>query len=143
MLEGACMAGISFNLTGTAIVHALSFILSEEWHVPHGTACAFTLEDALLLNAADPATRVKLAEVGRAIFGEGLPMEQVYRLHSRIVGLKKKFGLPASFADLGVTLGGKELDALFEKSLEDPKMKNNIVPVDMPVVSKILAAKCR
>ena len=43
MLEGACMAGTAFTMTGTAAIHALSFIFSEEWHVPHGVACAFML----------------------------------------------------------------------------------------------------
>jgi len=143
MLEGACMAGISFNLTGTAAVHALSFILSEEWHVPHGEACAFTMEDVLLLNAADPATRAKLAEVGKAVFGEGTQQEQIERLHSRIVELKKKFGLPMTFGDIGVKLGTKELSPLFEKAMDDPKMGNNIVPVNMKMVDKIIAGKCR
>ena len=143
MLEGACMAGIAFNLTGTAAVHALSFILSEEWHVPHGVACAFTLEDVMLLNQKDEATRKKLLRVAKAVFNEGNEDDLLGKLYTHIVELKKKFGLPATFGDIGVKLGPNELSVLFLKAMDDPKMGNNAVPVDMKIVDKIIAGKCR
>lgn len=143
MLEGACMAGIAFNRTGTAAVHALSFILSEEWHVPHGVACAFSLEDVMLENLHDSATAAKLAGVARTLFGDAPHDSLLCRLRDRIVELKRKFGLPFTFADLGVHAGPGELQPLFEKALDDPKMGNNVVPFDMGVVNRIIASKCQ
>lgn len=131
LLEAACMAGIAFNLTGTAAVHAISFILSEEWHVPHGVACAFTLEDVLLLNSEVPAVRAKLARIARlALNAEGTDAEAVTRLAQRLVDLKQKFGLPLRFESVGAKLQANDLAGLFAKSLDDPKMKNNIVAMD-------------
>ena len=143
MLEGACMAGIAFNLTGTAAVHALSFILSEEWHIPHGVACAFTLEDVMQINQKEETTRKKLLEVARALFGEGHGDELLDKLHARIVALKRKFGLAASFKELGVDKSAAALAPLFAKAMDDPKMGNNIVPFELKTIDQILEAKCR
>jgi alcohol dehydrogenase class IV len=144
MLRSACMAGIAFNMTGTAAVHALSFILSEEWHVPHGTACAFTLEDVMRINMRDPATCAKLARLSAALSGHGGSyMQLAEELLGRIVELKRALSLPSAFADIGVDKGAEELLPLFEKSLDDPKMKNNIVPFDLKTIGEIIASKCR
>ena len=137
MLEGACMAGTAFTMTGTAAVHALSFILSEEWHVPHGVACAFTMEDIFRLNISDEKTRQKLAQVAKALFGK----DDVEALLDRIIALKKKFGLPFTFKDLQIELDESRIGELFDKSLNDPKMKNNIVPVDKEIVYQLIKQK--
>ncbi len=130
MLQGAAKAGIAFNLTGTAAVHALSFILSEEWHVPHGVACAFTLENVLELNARDLATRVKLAKVARRLFGDDSEEALINKLAERIVFLKKKMTLPVTFADLKVEVDPEKIPELFDRSFSDPKMGNNIVDAE-------------
>jgi alcohol dehydrogenase class IV len=137
MLEGACMAGTAFNMTGTAAVHALSFILSEEWHVPHGVACAFTLENVFRLNTRDEKTRQKLAQVAQNLFGK----DNIIALYDRIIELKQKFGLPFTFKDLNIDPFECQINELFEKSLDDPKMKNNIVPVDKQTMLELLGAK--
>ena len=137
MLEGACMAGTAFTMTGTAAIHALSFILSEEWHVPHGVACAFTLEDVFRLNISDEKTRYRLAQVAKALFG----VDDVDRLLNRIIALKKKFGLPFSFKDLNINVEESRIGELFDKTIDDPKMKNNIVPIDRMTVFELIGSK--
>ena len=139
MLEGACMAGTAFSMTGTAAIHALSFILSEEWHVPHGVACAFTMEDVFRMNAGDEKTRQRLAQVAKALFGK----DDVGVLLNRIITLKKKFGLPFTFKDLNIDFDINRIGEFFDKSLDDPKMKNNIVPVDGKIIFEIIKEKCR
>ncbi|MDR0575804.1 MAG: iron-containing alcohol dehydrogenase [Tannerella sp.] len=143
MLEGACMAGTAFSMTGTAAVHALSFILSEEWHVPHGVACAFTLEDVFRLNVADAATKRRLAKIGKALFGGSDIGDDgwVTLLLNRIVALKKKFSLPFTFDDLNIRLKVGDIEDLFRKSLDDPKMKNNIIDMDEAMIVSLLAPK--
>lgn len=132
MLEAAAMAGVAFSGTGTAMVHALSFILSEEWHVPHGTACAFTLEDAWRLQARDPEVASRLSALGMEVFRGGVDEGDAERsLLSLILDLKKSFGLPASFADLGIRVEKRGIRKLFERSFEDPKMANSF-PTALP-----------
>ena len=148
LLEGACMAGTAFNMTGTAAVHALSYIFSEEWHVPHGVACALTLEDVFRLNIADEKVRRNLANVAEALFGKdddcagGNNEEKlIASLLDRIVALKKKFGLPLTFKDLHIALDTNRIGELFDKTLDDPKMKNNVVPINKDMVFDLIKGK--
>lgn len=141
MLEGACMAGTAFTQTGTAAVHALSFILSEEWHIPHGVACAFTLEDIFRMNLKDGKTRQLLAKIAEALFGKDDEDVLINALLNKITALKKKFGLPFSFKDMNIELNENRIGALFNKTLDDPKMKNNIVPVDKDTIFNLIKNK--
>lgn len=143
MLKGACMAGTAFNMTGTAAVHAISFILSEEWHVPHGVACAFSLEDILKLNLKDSPTKNKITTISRSLFGPGNDSELIQKLTDRILFLKKKFKLPTRFCDLGIEFKEEQIAELFMKSLDDPKMKNNIVMVDRDILYGLIKNKIR
>lgn len=139
--EGACMAGIAFNMTGTAAVHALSFILSEEWHVPHGVACAFTLDDVFKLNVKDAEVKQKLVRIAKALFEKGDDDRLIQLFLSKLTELKKKFRLPFSFKDLNIELEEDQIGELFNKSLDDPKMKNNRVPVDEKIVFELIKSK--
>ena len=56
MSYAATLAGAAFQLPKNAMVHACSFPLSARYHLAHGTACAFTLEEAIRFNA-DPDKR--------------------------------------------------------------------------------------
>jgi alcohol dehydrogenase class IV len=141
MLKGACMAGTAFSMTGTSAVHALSFILSEEWHVPHGTACAFTLEDVFKLNLRDEKAKQKLVKVAKAVFGEGNDDQLLELFLERIIELKKKFKLPCSFRDLNIELKENQISELFNKSLDDPKIRNNSIAFDEKIVFDLIKSK--
>jgi alcohol dehydrogenase class IV len=140
MLESACMAGIAFSMTGTAAIHAISFILSEEWHVPHGVACAFSIEEVFNLNAANEKVRDKLIKVAKSLF-EGDDDQLIDLLFQRILTLKRKLGMPSSFKDLNIEMTKEKIKDLFNKSLDDPKMKNNIVDVDEDVLFDLINNK--
>jgi len=141
LLEGACMAGTAFNMTGTAAVHAISFILSEEWQVPHGIACAFTLEDVFRLNMKDKNTKQKLVKLAKNLFGEGIDDELLSLLLDRIMALKKKMSLPCRFQDLDIALKEDHIGKLSYKALDDPKMRNNSVSVDCETLFAIIKTK--
>jgi len=124
MLQAATGAGIAFNITGTAMVHALSFILGEEWHVPHGVACAFTLEDVLLYNAPHPVVGPRIGRIARAL---GIATnDPIGWMYEQIISLKKRLAMPFIFADLKVELSERDIPRLFNRSLDDPKMRNNL-----------------
>lgn len=140
MLESANMAGIAFSMTGTAAIHAISFILSEEWHVPHGVACAFSIEEVFNLNITNEKVKSKLIEVAKSFF-EGDDDQLIDLLFQKIITLKRKMGMPSSFKDLNIEMTQGKIKELFNKSLDDPKMKNNIVDVDENVLFDIINHK--
>jgi len=139
------------------MVHALSFVLSEEWHVPHGAACAFSLEDAYRYALSEPENRARLARIGEALFPEaaarsdakGGATESAADRDERLAGLllervlvlKRKMGLPERFADLGISVDRGAIPGLFARSFDDPKMANNFPAAERPAVYAILEAK--
>lgn len=148
MLAAACAAGAAFSITGTAAIHALSFILSEEWHVPHGTACAFFAEDVFDYNVRDAGVRAKLAAAARTAFGAELEgadeAAAIVRLRAELVDLKRLTGLPSRFSDIGAdaaALTDARVAELFDKTQDDFKMKNNVPPMDAAAVRALAGAK--
>lgn len=143
MLEAASAAGMAFSITGTALVHALSFVLSEEWHVPHGTACAFTLEDAYRLQSRDPEIAARLIRLGKDVLPEGAfdGVEVSDRLLNLILDMKRSMGLPFTFTDLGVTICKADIVGVFERAFDDPKMANSLPPARREDVFAFLEAK--
>ncbi len=146
LLRAACAAGIAFNLTGTAAIHALSFVLSEEWHIPHGTACAFFTEEVLAINRGDDKVHAKLARAARLIGAEASwgEDEAVDFLAAELSSLKQLVGLPSTFADIGVqaaSLPSARIAELFAKVQADPKLANNAVALESAAVLALVAAK--
>ena len=139
MLEAAAAAGVAFSITGTALVHALSFVLSEDWHVPHGVACAFTLEDAYRLQSRDPEIAQRLSRVAEAAgLAGGNPAST---LLDTILRLKASMRLPRSFRDLRIDIASGDIEARFARSFDDPKMANSHPAADPAEIYAMLKAK--
>jgi alcohol dehydrogenase len=127
MLLASCKAGVAFNLTGTAAGHALSFILSEEWHVPHGAACAFTLVDIYHYALNDPASAKALATVAKGFFPQVAdPRQCCELLLDKIIAMKKRMRMSETFADLGISIAKEDIPRYFERAFSDPKMLNQV-----------------
>ena len=141
MLRAACLAGITFNGTGNAAIHALSYVLSEEWHVPHGAACAFFLPAVYEWNARVPAIHEKLARVATRLGLEDA--DPVAALRTRITTAMTRMGMATTFAALGIDRTNDALVALFEKTLSDPKMANNVPPVTPEDMATLVTAHNR
>ena len=132
MLHASCMAGMAFNLTGTAAGHALSFVLSETWHVPHGTACAFTLNGVFRLACENQITRENLARISKAFHPNLKSVDAlVTALQKDVADLTVYLRQPQRFSDLGIELRREDIDSNFERSFDDPKMWNQL-----PVATK-------
>ena len=132
MLHASCMAGMAFNLTGTAAGHALSFVLSETWHVPHGTACAFTLNGVFRLACENQTTRENLARISKAFHPNLKSVDAlVTALQKDVADLTVYLRQPQRFSDLGIELRCDDIDSNFERSFDDPKMWNQL-----PVATK-------
>jgi alcohol dehydrogenase class IV len=149
MLEASAAAGVAFSITGTALVHALSFVLSEDWHVPHGTACAFTLDDAFRIQCRDAEIAARLsaiewergADLASSHNAECGADTRADDLLATIEKMKKAMGLPSTFSDLGISISKNEIRARFERAFDDPKMANSMPSADPDDIFGMLEAK--
>ena len=141
MLEAASAAGVAFSGTGTALVHALSFVLSEDWHVPHGTACAFTLEDAWRLQRRDPGIAQRLEALASRALPEAPAGKAADLLLGHIVAMKQRMGLPSRFVDLGIAIDRAGIVERFARSFDDPKMANSLPAARPEEIYAMLAEK--
>jgi alcohol dehydrogenase len=119
MSYAALLAGIAFQRPGNAMVHACSYPLSSLYHLQHGTACAFTLEYALKLNA--PAMNGRMDE-----FAEYCGFATIDAMSRAIRDLKTAGGLPCTLKEAGIPDDG--IGELIKDSFH-PVVKNNPVVV--------------
>ena len=120
MSEASVTAGMAFNLTQTAAAHACSYPLTQEFNVPHGEACAFTLPIFWKLNSKGPE-----AERLQALVKLGF--KDAEDLANRIDEMKKEMGMCLTLEDTGVHTT-EDLELLVANSFA-PNIKNN--PVDI------------
>ena len=120
------LAGLSFAQPKTAGCHACSYPLSEWYHLPHGEACAFTLDSFVTLNA-DERLETLCRKAGLSGTAE---------LASRIRAFKEEAGLKMRLSDLG------EVDtaALAAACAAHPLMQNNPVPMDAAALKAMFEA---
>ena len=116
MSLAALLGGLSFALPKTAGAHACSYPLSEDYGLPHGEACAFTLDSFVRINA-DERLETLCRRAGLCGTEE---------LAERIAALKHLGGLRCRLSDLGKV----DLDKLARDSAAHPLMKNNPVAMD-------------
>ncbi len=122
----ALLGGLSFALPKTAASHACSYPLSEDYHLPHGEACAFTLDSFVHINA-DP----RLEELCRRAGLTGTA-----ELAERIRVLKELGGLRRRLSDLGEV----DLPKLCRDCAAHPLMGNNPVPMDEAALREMFEA---
>jgi Alcohol dehydrogenase, class IV len=107
----ALLAGLAFAVTKTAAVHAISYPLSEIFHLPHGEACALTLKEFLSINMS-----VRLRGI-------------LERAGADEASLKERIERIQLFAGLTTSLPHIP-EKLIDRSLAHPLMKNNPVAID-------------
>ena len=116
MAYASLLGGLSFALPKTAASHACSYPLSEDYHLPHGEACAFTLDSLVRINADE-----RLEQLARAV-----GLKDTEELAGRIAALKKLGGLRTRLSELGEV----DLDKLCRDCAAHPLMNNNPVRLD-------------
>lgn len=116
MAYGALLAGMAFAQPKTAGCHACSYPLSMDYHLPHGEACAFTLDSFVEINDSP-----RLQGLARAA-----GLESSEELAGKIRRLKEMAGLRLRLDQLGSV----DLDKLAQDCAAHPLMGNNPVPMD-------------
>ncbi|WP_320123556.1 iron-containing alcohol dehydrogenase [uncultured Sphaerochaeta sp.] len=142
MLKASNEAGIAFNLTGTAAGHAISFILSENWHIPHGLSCAFTLLEVFDWAARNDQNREELAKLGKMVHPEQVGRDAlVSALRDDIDSLLSHLKIPRSFRDLSLDIDRDTICREFSRVETDPKLHNQVPPLSMEDLYSLLEAK--
>ena len=113
MAYASLLAGLAFALPKTAACHACSFPLSANYHLPHGEACALTLDSLMLLNNSQ-----RLEELSKQVGAESTQKLAEYIKH-----LKEISGLCTKLSELGEV----DIEMLSRESAKHPLMANNPV----------------
>lgn len=119
MSLAATMAGAAFQRPKNAMVHACSYPLSARHHLAHGAACAFTLEEAIRINAPAMGGRMES-------FARGAGFGGIDELIALIRGVKRTGGLPCTLREAGID--PSDVPRLARESLH-PLLKNNPQPM--------------
>ncbi|MDO4269757.1 MAG: iron-containing alcohol dehydrogenase family protein [Eubacteriales bacterium] len=119
MSLAALTAGLAFGPPKTAAAHACSFPLTSLYHIPHGEACAFTLDSLLRINCEAERDRLqRLADMTGFASPEAMADE--------ILRLKRQTGMRCTLRQAGIE--PRDLPALAESCMH-PNLRNN--PVEM------------
>lgn len=117
--EASVIAGLAFGLPKTAGSHACSFPLTNIFHIPHGEACALTLDSFTRINAD--------AEGGRLHgFAKQVGFRDANDMADAILRLKIDMKMAVRLSSAGVK--HEDIYELAKKSMH-PNMMNN--PVDI------------
>lgn len=115
MSYAATLGGAAFQLPKNAMVHACSYPLSARYHMAHGAACAFTLEEAIRFNAPVMGERM-------TAFLRGAGLADAEALIALIRELKQIGGLPCTLREAGIPEA--EIPILARESFH-PLIRNN------------------
>lgn len=112
MAYASLLAGLAFSVAKTAASHACSFSISAYYHLPHGEACAFTLDSLIKINADERLEKLA-REVG---------FKDTAELAEKIVYFKKLASLASKLSDLGEDV---DIEKLSKEGANHPLMANN------------------
>ncbi len=119
MALASLLAGLGFNLPKTGPSHACSFVLTNRYGIPHGEACALTLDVFLEIIARNDGGRMA-AMAAACGFTDPAAMAGAIR------SLKKDLGVRTDLRDL--QLDDEALAALVRDS-QHPNMRNSPVHI--------------
>jgi len=126
MSLASLLGGLAFAQPKTAACHACSYPLSADYHLPHGEACAFTLDSLVRINADE---RLELLCRRAGLSG-------TEELAEKIAALKALGGLRTRLSELGDV----DIEKLSEDCAAHPLMNNNPVVMDKAAVRKMFEA---
>lgn len=122
MAQASIVAGFAFSHPRTTGSHACSFPLTNIYSVPHGEACAFTLDYFVKFNADNADEDGRLAA-----FARQCGFKDAYEMADRISQMKKEMGMRTRLSELGCTTD-EQIEELTEKSMS-MLMERNPIPL--------------
>ncbi len=122
MSEASIIAGVAFSHPRTTASHACSFPLTNIYHVPHGEACAMTLDYFIRYNAKNWKSSL-LFDLAKEC-GFNTPEDMA----DEIYNMKKRMNMTTSLTEIGCTTDD-EIRKLTKESMS-MLIKRNPVPLD-------------
>lgn len=119
MAEASVIAGLAFTVPKTTSAHACSYPLTRLLDIPHGEACALTIDYFMRLNDAMGCTR---PQEMAALLG----YDSAEALADRITALKRELGLRMDLKDFHLT--DEQVEQLVQGS-KHPNLLNNPVEI--------------
>lgn len=120
MAEASIVAGVAFSHPRTTGSHACSFPLTNIYGVPHGEACAFTLDYFIKFNADNADADGRLAQLAR-----DCGFENAYAMADEITAMKKRMGMACTLSEIGCTTD-EQIEELTDKSMSMLMTRNPI-----------------
>ena len=135
MAEASIVAGVAFSHPRTTGSHACSFPLTNIYGVPHGEACAFTLDYFIKFNADKADGDGRLTALAKAC-GFDTP----YDMADEITAMKKRMGMKARLSEIGCTTD-ERIDELTKKSMSMLMTRNPIALTEQDIKEMYLALR--
>lgn len=133
MLIGSHLSGHAINISKTTLAHALSYMLTQRFGIPHGHAVALLIGATAQMNAAHGAVDL----VDDAVAHLGCDAEGVLQ---KMRTLLMRLELAPTLADAGVPRG--DLDRI-ARSVDPVRMSNNPVALDHGALVELLSRAWR
>lgn len=120
MAEASIVAGVAFSHPRTTASHACSFPLTNIYGLPHGEACAFTLDYFLKFNAerADGDGRI-------TALAKDCGFNDAFEMADEITAMKKRMGMRCTLSEIGCETD-EQIDELTKKSMSMLMTRNPI-----------------
>lgn len=120
MAEASIVAGAAFSHPRTTGSHACSFPLTNIYGMPHGEACAFTLDYFIKFNADHADSDGRITALARDC-GFSTP----YEMADEIMAMKKRMGMRTKLSEMNCTTD-EQIRELTEKSMSMLMTRNPI-----------------
>jgi alcohol dehydrogenase class IV len=124
LLFGSFDGGVAITSSGTTAVHALSYPLGGEFHIPHGVANAILFEKVMTVNKPDIEN--ELAQLADIVYPEKSQLsvsEKADFIIKEISDIVKKVEIPTDLSSFGVTMDN--LDFLVESGSGVKRLLDN------------------
>ncbi|MCM1114951.1 MAG: iron-containing alcohol dehydrogenase family protein [Clostridium sp.] len=135
MAEASIVAGVAFSHPRTTGSHACSFPLTNIYGVPHGEACAFTLDYFIKFNAkyADEDGRI-------TALAKDCGFHSPDEMADEIMAMKKRMGMRTALSEIGYTTE-EQIKELTKKSMSMLMTRNPIALTEENIYDMYQALK--
>jgi alcohol dehydrogenase len=120
MAEASIVAGVAFSHPRTTGSHACSFPLTNIYGVPHGEACAFTLDYFIKFNADNADADGRITALAR-----DCGFDSPYAMADEIAAMKRRMGMRSRLSEIGCTTD-EQIEELTDKSMSMLMTRNPI-----------------
>lgn len=122
MAEASIVAGVAFSHPRTTGSHACSFPLTNIYGVPHGEACAFTLDYFIKFNADNADSDGRITALAK-----DCGFATAHDMANEITNMKKRMGMRCTLSEIGCT-STEQINELTDKSMS-MLMQRNPIPL--------------